>query len=455
MKSKATLVLLVVFIALLAVVLFLKPKVKEGVEVKLLDLKADDIQKIGLKKGPDEFVFQRNDKGEWDITSPLSTRADTYEVNRLAEDLASLKIEKVVEPQAKEKDRAGYGIPQTVVSLWLKDKPQPTVLDVGAENPLDNTLYAQLQGDPRIVLLPSLLKADFDKKLFDFRRKDVFAFESSQVATVGFRSKDAAWEAAARGGEWYLEKPVASLAQKSKVDALLTSLSGLRAKDFAVEQRSDADLKNYGFDKPDYKIDLTLLPAKASLSFLVRKKDDKVYVTTSAPGPVVTAEDQLLTDLNQKPDDLREKRLDAINAWEVSRVEIRKGGLSLAVARNRAGAWAFASGGTGPADDSKVETFIREVAALEAAAFIDKPGPLASYGLDKPQAEIKIESSGPEGRAAKVDLLVGSEDPAAKQVVVKNPRLAYLFRVGSAFLERFPKAAQDWKKAAPPKDKRP
>ncbi len=455
MKSKATLVLLVVFIALLAVVLFLKPKVKEGVEVKLLDLKADDIQKIGLKKGPEELVFQRNDKGEWDITSPLATRADTYEVNRLAEDLASLKIEKVVEPQAKDADRAGYGIPQTVVSLWLKGKPQPTVLDVGAENPLDNTIYAQLQGDPRIVLLPSLLKADFDKRLFDFRRKDAFAFESSQVATIGFQSKDAAWEAASRAGEWYLEKPVASLAQKSKIDALLTSLSGLRAKDFTVEQRTDADLRAYGFDKPDYRIDLTLLPAKAALSFLVRKKDDKVYVTTSAPGPVVTAEDQLLTDLNQKPDDLREKRLDAINAWEVNRLELKKGGLSLAVIRGKAGAWMFAAGETGPADDSKVETFIRELSSLEAAAFIDKPGPPAAYGLDKPQAEIKLESSAPEGQATKIDLLVGGEDAAAKQVVVKNPRLTYLFRVGSAFLERFPKTAKDWKKIEPPKDKRP
>ncbi len=455
MKSKATLVLLVVFLALLAVVVFLKPKVKEGAEVKLLDLKIDDIQKISLKKGPEELVFQRNDKGEWDIASPLAARADTYEVNRLAEDLASLKVEKVVEPQAKDADRAGYGIPQTVVSLWLKGKPQPTVLDVGSENPLDNTLYAQLRGDPRIVLLPSLLKGDFDKKLFDFRRKDAFAFETSQVATIGFRSKDAAWEAASRGGEWRLEKPVAALAQKSKVEALLTSLSGLRAKDFIVEQRTPQDLKTYGFDAPDFRVDLTLLPAKAALSFLVRKKDDKVYVTTSAPGPVITAEDQILTDLNQKPDELREKRLDAINAWEVNRLELRKGGLNLVVTRGKTGAWGFASGETGPADDSKVETFIRELSALEAAAFIDKPGPPAAYGLDDPRAEIILEAAAQEGQATKIDLLVGNEDAATRQVVVRNPRLTYLFRVGSAFLEQFPKAAKDWKKVEPPKDKEP
>jgi hypothetical protein len=455
MRSKSTLVLLVVFLALLAVVLFLKPKAKEGAEARLLDLKPDDIQKISLKKGAEDLVFERNDKGEWDIASPLAAKADTYEVNRLAEDLSSLKIEKVVEAQAADRDRAGYGIPQTVVSLWLKGKPQPTVLEVGSENPLDNTLYAQLQGDPRIVLLPSLIKGDLDKKLFDFRRKDVFAFETSQVATIGFQSKDAAWDAAAHGGEWYLEKPVAALARRSQVDGLLTTLSGLRAKDFTVEQRTAQDLKTYGFDKPDFKIDLTLLPAKAALSFLVRKKDDKVYVTTSAPGPIVTAEDQLLTDLDKKPDELREKRLDAINAWEVNGLELTRGALHLAVTRGKAGSWAFASGATGPADDAKVETFIRELSTLEAESFIDKPGPPSAYGLDKPRAEIKLETSTQEERTTRIDLLVGNEDAAAKQVVVKNARLAYLFRVGSAFLEQFPKEAKDWKKVEPPKEKRP
>lgn len=454
MRSKATLVLLLVFIALLAVVLFLKPKVKEEAELKLTDLKVEDVQKISLKKGAEDLVFQKDDKGEWAITRPLAAKADAFEVNRLAEDFASLKVEKVVEPQAQDKDLAQFGIPQSVVSLWAKGRAEPVVVDIGSENPLDNTLYARLEGDPRVVLLPSLVKSSIDKKLFDFRQKDVFHFDTAEVASIALESKNMTWDAVSRGGEWFLQKPVAGLAQKSKVDALLSALSGLRAKDFASERKTPEDLKTYGLDKPEYKVGLALLPSNSNLAFLVRKKDDKVYVTTSISNTIVVAEDQLLTDLEKKPADLREKRLDPFNAWEADKLELRRDGLSIAVSRGRAGQWTFLSGETGAADDSRVESFIRLIGSQEAVELIDKPGPLHAYGLDKPQAEVRVETAGEGDKKHEISLIVGTEDKTAKQVVIRNAKFDYLFRVGSAFLDEFPKAAKDWKKEEP-KDKTP
>lgn len=454
MRSKATLILLVVFIALLVVVLFVKPKVKEEAEVKLVDLKADDVQKVSLKKGAEELAFQKDDKGEWAITQPLAAKADTFEVNRLAEDFSSLKVEKVVEAQAQPKDAAQFGIPTTVVSLWVKGQDKPVVVDIGSENPLDNTLYAQREGDPRIVLLPSAIKSSIDKKLFDFRQKDVFHFDTTGVAAIGLRSKDIQWDAAVRGGEWYLEKPISTLAMKTSIDSLLGSLSGLRAKEFVVENKTPADIKKYGLDKPDYEVALGLPKAGPRIDFLVRKKDDKVYATTSASTIIAVAEDQLLTDLEKKPDDLREKRVDPFNAWEANKLEIHRGGLDLTLARGARGKWSFAAGETGPADDAKVESFLRQVSGLEAVEFIDKPAALATYGLDHPQAEIKVETSGQGIPARQSDILVGTEDKTAKRVVVRNVKLPYLLRVSSAFLDEFPKAAKDWKKEAT-KEKRP
>lgn len=454
MRSKATLVLFIVFLALLAVVLFLKPKVKEEAEVKLVDLKVEDVQKISLKKGAEDLVFQKDDKGEWAITSPLSAKADAFEVNRLAEDFASLKVEKVVEAAAQDKDLTQYGIPQSVVSLWFKGRPEPVIIDIGSENPIDGTLYGRLKGDPRLVLLPSLVKSSIDKKLFDFRQKDVFHFDPTGVASIALESKDTAWDAANRGGEWFLQKPVAALAQKTKVEALLNSLSGLRAKDFASERKTPDDLKKYGLDKPDTTINLALLPTKANLAFLVSKKNDKVYLTTSGSSLIVVAEDQLLTDLDKKPDDLRDKRLDPFNAWEADKLDLRRDGLRLAVAKDKTGSWTFLSGEAGAADESKVESFVRLIGFQEAVELIDKPGPLQSYGLDKPQAEVRIETTGEGDRKQTVSLAFGSEDKTAKQVVVKNGRFDYLFRVGSAFLDEFPKAAKDWKKEEP-KEKTP
>lgn len=452
MKSRLTILLLVVFLALLAVVIFLKPKAKGELEAKLVDLKVEDIQKMTLKKGNDVIGFQKDDKGDWTITAPLPAKADSFEVNRLAEDFSSLTMEKVVEENPK--DLAAFGIPQAEVSLWVKGQDKPVSIALGSENPLDNTIYAQKAGETRVVLLPGLIKSDIDKKLLDFRQKDIFHFEAADVAAISLKAKDIRWEAALKGGEWFLQKPAAGLAQKTRVDALLNALSGLRAKDFAVEQKTPADLKKYGLDKPDYEVSLGLPKSNQALVFLAQKKDEKVYVTTSASDKVVVAEDQALTDMEKKPDDMREKRVDVFNAWEAEKLAILKPGLDVTVAKDKSGGWSFLSGEKGEADSSKVESFVRQAGTLEAVEIIDKPGPLASYGLDKPQAEVKVVVPAEAGQRREIVLLIGAEDKAKKQMVIKNPRFGYLFRVGSSFLDEFPKAAKDWKKEEP-KDKTP
>jgi hypothetical protein len=455
-RSRLTILLFVVFLALLAVVLFLKPRAQGELEVKLVDVKVEDVQKMTLKKGSDVIGFQKDEKGDWTITEPIPAKADSFEVNRLAEDFSSLKLEKVVDENPK--DPAAFGLPQTEVSLWVKGQDKPVTIALGSENPLDNTIYARRAGETRVVLLPGLIKTDIEKKLLDFRQKDIFHFETADAATIALRAKDIRWEAALKAGEWFLLKPTAGLAQKTKVDALLNALSGLRAKEFAVEQKTPADLKKHGLDKPDYEISLGLPKSNQTLVFLAQKKDGKVYVTTSASDKIVVAEDQALTDMEKKPDDMREKRVDVFNAWEAEKLVLLKPGLDLTVAKDKPGNWYFVSGEKGEADTSKVESFIRQVGTLEAVELIDKPGPLASYGLDKPQAEVKVVVPSESGQKHEIVLLIGSEDKAKKQMVVKNARFDYLFRVGSTFLDELPKAAKDWKTVeakVAPQEKKP
>ena len=54
-----------------------------------------------------------------------------------------------------------------------------------------------------------------------------------------------------------------------------------------------------------------------------------------------------------------------------------------------------------------------------------------------------------QGQEKEIVLFVGTEDAAAKQVVVRSAGLAYLFRVDAAFLQDWPKEAKDWKVAPP------
>ena len=149
-------------------------------------------------------------------------------------------------------------------------------------------------------------------------------------------------------------------------------------------------------------------------------------------------------------EDIREKAVLVFNSWEADKVRVKRGDLVLTVVKNAEDKWLFEDGGK-EADKSKVETFIRKIEGLEAAEFIDAPAGLQEYGLAPPQVEVTVWTKSGE-KEKEFQVLFGTEDQEKKQVVVKNPKLEYLFRVDSSVLGDFPKAVKDWT-PAPPEDK--
>ncbi len=452
MKFRTTLILMAAFLALLAFVLLFesRSKGKKASEDKLVDLSSDDVQRISLKKEDETIVFKKDDKGEWLIVEPLEAKADTYEVNRLAQDFSSLKIERVVEPEGG--DPAKYEIPKKELSLWYKDREQPVKLLIGLENPLDKSLFAKREDDPRIVLLPSHLKSALDKTIFDFRQKDIFKFETQGVKSIKLRAKEIVWEAQKKEEDWFFLKPVSALARKTRVEDVLRALSGLRAKEFVSEQKQEADLEKHGLKDSEYVVTLTLPSSSQEVTFYLHKDGDKIYATTSLSPKIIEAESLALTDIEKKIEDLREKQVVMFNTWEATKVQVKKADFLLAVAKGKDDKWFFESPDKEEADRSKVETFIRRIESLEASEFIDSPSGLEGYGLAPSQAEITIWTKRDETEK-QVQVLVGRQDEEKKQVVVKNPGLDYLLRVDSSFLTEVPVKAEDWKPAPPEENK--
>ena len=455
MKPRTTLILVAVFAILLAAVLLFESqgkarKEKEEKGKKIIDLASADVEKIQLKNESGTIAFKKDEKGEWWITEPIEAKADSSEVSRLAEDFSSLKFERIVE--ADGGDPAKYEIPKKELTLWYKGQAAPVKLLIGMENPLDNTLFAQREGDKRIVLLASYLKSGLEKKTFDFRKKDIFSFELDDVGSVALKAKDISWQARKKGDDWFLESPVKALAKKSRVEDVLRALSNLRAKDFIAEEKSADEAAKYGLKEPEYSVSLGLPAENRDILFSLHKQDETVYATTSLLNKIVTAEAQVLTDIEKKAEDLREKQVVIFSSWEANRVRVKKGDLVLTVTKDKDNKWVFEGPAPEEADSSRVETFIRKIESLESVEFIDSPAGLSTYGLETPQSEVTVWTKDGE-KEKEFRVLVGTEDAEKKQVVLKNPNLDYLFRVDAAFLAEFPKEAKDWK-PAPPEDKK-
>jgi len=447
MKFKTTIILFAIFLVLLAFVLLFEFKGKgaKDEEEKLLVHSSDDVQKITLKKEDETITFQKNEEGEWLITEPLEAKADKYEVDRLASDFSDLKIERLVEEEPEELKK--YGIPQKEINLWFKDKDEPIKILIGMENPLDQTFFAKRDDETRVVLISSNLKNLMEKSLFDFREKNIFKFETDDVKSVKLLAKKTLWVASKKGEEWFFRNPVNALAKSSKIDDILSSLSGLKAKEFVSEEKKKADVKKYGLDRPEYEISLGMPLKNQEVTFSLHKKDDKLYATTSLSTKIVEAEDSLISDLEKEAGELREKEVANFYSWEANRLHLKMGEIDWELVKDEEDNWHFESPLKEEADKSKVQTFIHKIESLEATEFIDPPLSLnlKDYGLDHPQAEVKIWVEEDEEKVKEITVHIGAEDKESKEVVVKNARFDYLFRVDSAFLEEFPKDTKDWK----------
>lgn len=445
MKFKTTIILFVIFFVLMAYIFLFESKSKndEHAKEKLVALSSESIQKIIYKNEDETLEFQKNAEGEWLIIKPLEANADKYEVNRLAEEFADLRIERVVDEEPADLEK--YGIPKKEMSLYFKDKEQQIKIFIGMENPLDNTFFAKRENETRVVLLSSSLKNLLEKSAFDYRQKDIFKFKTDEAKSIKLRAKKIQWETLKKEEEWFLKKPVKALVKSSKINDILYSLSNLKAKEFVSEEKTKEDIKNYGLDQADYEVSLSIPLSNQEVTFFIHKDDEKVYATTSLSPKIIEIEDSIISDLEKKAEELREKEVANFYSWEVNRLHIKKGNIALTLAKDEENKWHFESQDKEEADNNKIETFIRKIENLEATEFIDPPLNLKDYGLESPQARVQIWVEEKEEKVKEITILIGSEDKEAKHMLVKNTRFEYLFKVDSAFLKEFPKNLKDWK----------
>ncbi len=451
MRFKATLILFGIFILLFAAVYFFefRNRGEENGQEKLISIASEDIKKIIFKKDAQTIQLQREEE-EWLITAPIEAKADKYEVDRLADDFSNLRIERIVEETPSDLEK--YGIPEMEIELFTKEQDIPIKILIGMENPLDNTFFAKKTDETKVVLIPSSLKSLLEKNVFDFRQKDIFKFDSDQAKSMKLRAKDVQWEVEKENDDWFLRKPVNALAQNSKINDILYALSNLKAKEFKSEEKNEEEIQNFGLDKPDYEVTIDFPVENRQVTYYIHKKNDNVHATSSISEKICQVEDSILSDLEKQPDDLRDKEIADFYTWEVKKFQIKRGELSLMILKDDEEDWKFEEPAIQEVDQEKIQSFLRKIESLESEGFVDPPLNLADYGLDTPQAEVKIWTGAEDETPSELKILVGKEEKESKKVFVKNERFDYVFKVESSFLEEIPQKAEDWK--SPPQEEK-
>ncbi len=197
MKSRLLLNLaLAALVAVLILLVWLKPKPMAQTEFKLSTLASASINRIAIEKpGQPAIVLQKNLAG-WRLSAPFQARAEATAVGRLLETLAATSLQRL-----PATDLGRFQLDTPLLRLTLNDQE----FSFGTQNTLTGEVYVATNGGVHLVApgyLAHALKmpADFAARAFLAEEEKLAGFEFAGLKLS--QNSDGKWSASPARPNW-------------------------------------------------------------------------------------------------------------------------------------------------------------------------------------------------------------------------------------------------------------
>lgn len=397
---------------------------------KILTLNEADITRIDLKKNASDVVLAKDNSGNWEMTAPKPLRVDQAAVTSMLSTLSSLSADRLLEDKAG--DLAPYGLNQPGLEVAITGKDNKTKkLLIGDNTPTGSSVYAKLDGEPRVFTLASYSKSSIDKGVNDLRDKRLLPVNSDKLSLVELITRKQDIEFGRSKDEWQIVKPRPLRADATRVEDLLRSL-----------QNATMDLSSSGDDskKAAAAFASATLLATAKVTdpsgtqqLEVRKKKDDYYAKSSAVEGVYKVSNQLGQDLDKSLDDFRNNKLFDFGFTDPQKVEMHDGSKTYQLAK---AGQDWTSNGK-KMDAGTVNSFIDKLRDLSASKFVDS-------GFTTPVLDVTVTSN--DGKRMEKVLIAKS----GNDYIAKRENEPGLYEIDATAFSDLQKAASELKPATQP-----
>src|SRR6202050_165980 len=178
---------------------------------KLIDVKQDDIAKIELQYSDRDIVLERDKGKPWRIVKPIGADADQTQANNLARAIAEGVLVRTVDD--KPDDLAPFGLKPatTTVTVTTFDNKTLPSIEVGKSTPIGFNAYVRLSNSPAVLLTEGAFSAGMNKTVNDLRVRDLMAFKLDDVQKLIIaRDNGQTVEIDRDGDKWKIVKPTPS-----------------------------------------------------------------------------------------------------------------------------------------------------------------------------------------------------------------------------------------------------
>ena len=407
-------------------------KAAASAPVKILAFQKDDISKLEIKRKSGEFLdFSRTGSGSWKITSPISLIGDADSISTILYAISPLETDRVIEEKAGDLKTYGLAEPAVEVSATGKDgKPQKLL--VGDDVPTGGSAYAMLAGDPRVFLISSSAKTNFDKGLKDLRDKRLLPVDFNNISKIEIVSPKLNLAFSSNNGQWLLQAPKDVRGDTSKLEGVVEKLRLATMDPSAPDTDMKKAASSFSSGTPVATVKAT--DASGSQELQVRKSKDDYYAKTTAMEGAFKVTKELGEAIHTNLDDFREKRLFDFAESNPEKIEIHSGSKSYFLTRNGEDWWSDGK----KMDAVSIDSLLRAIRMLSATKFV-------SSGFSSTAATLIATSNGGK-RVEKVEI-----SKAGTGYMAKRENEPLLYELDAKAFEDLQKAADELKPAETPK----
>jgi hypothetical protein len=400
---RSTIALLVVLAGLGAYIYFVTWKKSDTdstapkQEKVFASLQADKIDELTIKSDKGDVTSLKKGNGGWQLTAPVTTKADEAEVTGITSNLASVELTRVIEENPSSVAEFGLDKPHVEIDFKQAGGKGTEKLLIGEKSPTGASLYARRNDDKRVFLIPAFQENTFNRSTFDLREKTLVKFERDKVDAVEVTADGKTLTIAKEGSDWKVTRPIQTKADFGSVEGLIGRLQTAQMKSIVTTDPTPADLKKYGLDKPQETVTLDLGSARATLQLGTKSDDNTIYARDASRPVVMTVETALADDLKKGADEYRRKDVFEFRAFNATHIEFTRSGQTVAFdkvkntgkdAQTNPDIWKRVGPSAKDASKDTMDALLSRLSNMRAASFTPTT---ANTGLDKPALAVSVK----------------------------------------------------------------
>jgi hypothetical protein len=369
-----------------------------------------DVTQVTLKRPSETVALKREGEG-WQMSAPLSARADKGPVEEVITNVLTSKIDREIAAAPTSPAEFGLDKPAAEVTLALKGGKQLGLL-LGAKSPTGVWVYAQERGKPNVFVIGDSVLRDATRPVSDFRDKTILAFDRPQVTGLEIVTReDTIVLEPVESSRWKLTRPLALGADADTVGGFLEKLGGAKVKEFVAE--APPSLATYGLDKP-WRVTVVTGKDKerARRTLLIGKVETGkgVYAMREGESSVLLIPDEVWTSLPKNVAVVRDKAVVQVDRDKVSRLDLEspRGPVTLVRENDK---WKITAPQALAADQIEAGAVLTKLQNLRAQGFLAEEAAAIPRFLARP--EVKVTVTEPSG--ARTLLLAASPEKRGGQ----------------------------------------